>query len=168
MKSAPPGKPKLERGERLVACVSQAVHGVDANRGLRSGHEFHGDFLLLDGVAGAESDGTAGRPDEGHEQQREKESAAADHDFQNVKIVTVEWVLAKEPIAGHAKQIGRVSYSLMGSAAAHASEAGAGVVASGFSAGDFALGLGIGHTVVDARDDLKFREPGVFQMSDLG
>ena len=78
MESAPARQAKLERGERLVAVVAQAIDGIDVNDGLRICDEVDLNFLLLDGVAGTERRRAGSRAkgrSEGGEKQRKSASA---------------------------------------------------------------------------------------------
>ena len=57
---APERQAKFERRQRTVAGIAKVVDGIDVNSRLRVSDEMHPNFLLLDGVPGAERRGACG------------------------------------------------------------------------------------------------------------
>src|SRR6266481_7163525 len=59
------------------------------------------------------------------------------------------------------------SKQLSRAAPAHARETRSGMIARHFADGGFPVGLRVGHALVDALENLFFRQPGIFQAADL-
>jgi hypothetical protein len=59
----------------LVARVSEAVDGINANHGLRRRDELNVNLLPFYGVAGAQSDSTSGEPISSGKKQEEQKGA---------------------------------------------------------------------------------------------
>src|SRR6266568_6502351 len=57
--------------------------------------------------------------------------------------------------------------NLAGTAAVYASKTGSGMIARGLAVGRFVVGLCVGHTLVDALENLPLGESGVFQAADF-
>jgi len=57
---APARQAKFERRQRTIAGIAKVIDSIDANSRLRIGEEMHPNFLLRDGVSGAERRGACG------------------------------------------------------------------------------------------------------------
>src|SRR5216683_3940780 len=66
-------------------------------------------------------------------------------------------------VSGCEKMLGR----RLAAAAAHVRETGSGMIARGFAKSCFVVGLRVGHTLIDALENLFHAKPGIFQAADF-
>jgi len=168
MKAPASGEAKFQGRERLIARVAKLVFRFQQNPRLGIRHEMNPDFLFFNGVSGAKSGDATRRAESRNGKKREKKKAWMRGCLQNVSIVARERNRSKRQQSHSGAQIGPARWGCGTStrpAAVNANEAC--LIPCVLAGDDFFLGLRVGHARIDALENLLFRQPGVFETSDL-
>jgi hypothetical protein len=161
VKAAAAGEAQFEGGKRLIAGVAQLVVRVDVNPGIGARQKLDSDFLVLDGIARPERDGAGGNPKTYWGEKHTKKQAEMRPSHQGESIVAGEIGRSKSHSWGF--RGGPAPQALARLSAADAHKRGVFVIAGTLAGVDFLFGLFVGHSSIDAIEDLPFRQTGVFE-----
>src|SRR5262249_48041447 len=143
------GKAYFQIGERLIAGVLELIVGFNENARLGRWEKLNANFLLFNGIAGAERNGAGDNAKNGNHQQEIEENSRWSLCQQNKMIVT--------GISGKKKRGGWLARL----AATDPTETSVGVIPLGFALGDFLFRGFVGHAGVDAVEDLPLTQTGI-------